>query len=144
MMRHIAFIHLQKPLMEFAEQKPIFGTCAGLILMSHKIVADKMIPFGILNLSVERNAFGRQAESFKDNVEITNIQKNPVAFPAVFIRAPRIRHCGSNVQVLGSYHEEPVFIQQGIHLGATFHPELTGNSAIHQYFLNLVKQTKLY
>ena len=141
MMRQIDFIHLTDPLKEFARQKPLFGTCAGLILMSTEIIADEMLPFGILDVAVERNAFGRQYESFNVNLSV-RLTANPELVPAVFIRAPRIRHCGADVQVLASYSGEPVLVQQGFHLGATFHPELTHSIAIHKHFVNIVEHNK--
>lgn len=142
MMRQIDFIKLADDLKEFAQEKPLFGTCAGLILMSHEVLTSQMIPFGILDVAVERNAFGRQAESFIANIEITLDQHTDKNFPAVFIRAPRIRSCGSPVQTLAKFQDEPVLVQQGMHMGATFHPELTHNAFIHRYFLSLVKERK--
>lgn len=143
MMRQIDFIKFADPLKEFAKQKPIFGTCAGLILMSEKILADPQEPFGILSVKVERNAFGRQYESFSVNLEAKLGDEKPNVIPAFFIRAPRIRHCGQDVEVLASFEHEPVLIKQRFHLGATFHPELTHSTAIHQYFVNLVKKSAI-
>lgn len=141
-MRQLNFIHLIEPLKEFAKQKPLFGTCAGLILMSQEIIEDPMEPFKILDISVERNAFGRQYESFNVNLTAKLGTSKPDIIPAVFIRAPRIRHCGSSVEILATFEGEPVLVKQGFHLGATFHPELTHNTAIHKYFANLVTQMK--
>jgi len=138
-MRQIRYIGLADKLVAFAEKKPIFGTCAGLILMSKEILADQMIPFSIIDVAVERNAFGRQVESFSHEVKVVlDHPKQPVDFRAVFIRAPRIKECGSDVKVLASFEGEPVLIQQGKHLGSTFHPELTDDAAIHRYFLRVV------
>lgn len=138
-MRQIKFIRISVDLEKFAKQKPVFGTCAGLILMSKKIIADPMTPFGFLDIEVERNAFGRQAESFQAEIELHLESKSAKNFPALFIRAPRIRSCTTKVEILGEWEGEPVFIKEGHHLGATFHPELTDNPAIHEYFINLVK-----
>lgn len=141
-MRQVDFIHFAEPLKEFAKHKPIFGTCAGLIIMSQKIVSDPFEPFGILNVEVERNAFGRQYESFSVNLS-TKISSTKEEFiPAVFIRAPRIRHCGLGVEVLATFENEPVLVKQNFHLGATFHPELSHSSAIHQYFTQLVEKNQ--
>src|SRR5262249_243207 len=115
----------------------------GLILMSKKIIGDPMSPFGLLDVEVERNAFGRQAESFRADIELKLEAKYPKTFPALFIRAPRICSCTTKVEVLGQWGEEAVFIKQGHHLGASFHPELTDNTAIHEYFINLVKSLKI-
>lgn len=142
-LKQMGFIHLTDKLKEFSLEKPIFGTCAGLILMAQEIVADKRItPLGILDISVERNAFGRQLESFNTDIEVSFNPSNPEIFPAFFIRAPRIRSCSSSVNILSTYENEPILIRQGIHLGATFHPELTDNPSIHAYFLELIKKTK--
>lgn len=142
-LKQIDFVGLEQPLKDFASQKPIFGTCAGLILISHEILKDKMKPFNLLNISVERNAFGRQCESFQAEVELHLSGVKSRHFPAIFIRAPRIRAVGEEVQVLAAFEGEPILVRQGIHLGATFHPELTSNPAIHQYFLHLVKNQKV-
>jgi len=142
-MRQIRYIDLADKLAAFSEKKPIFGTCAGLILMSKKILSDQMIPFGIMDVEVERNAFGRQVESFSHAVKvILDHPKQSIDFRAVFIRAPRIKECGDDVKVLASFEGEPVLIQQGKHLGSTFHPELTDDAAIHKYFLKLVANSK--
>lgn len=141
MMKQMQFIEFLDPFHNFVKHKPVFGTCAGLILMSHEIVADTMQPFNLLDITVERNAFGRQIESFQTEVDCVfekfsekrKIQK----LPAMFIRAPRIRHVDSKVQILATYQGEPVLVQQGFHLGATFHPELTQDSTVHAYFLKI-------
>jgi 5'-phosphate synthase pdxT subunit len=134
--RQLHFIQMQNPLKEFAKDKPVFGTCAGLILMASHIISDSMTPFGWIDASIERNAFGRQADSFQTDVNLDFNRKHS-RFPAVFIRAPRIRQVGSQVNVLALYDEEPILVQQGHHLGATFHPELTADTSIHEYFLQL-------
>lgn len=141
MYRQLDYIKLTKPLQEFAKTKPLFGTCAGLILMSNEIISDTMKPFGILDVVVERNAFGRQYESFTVDLE-AHLTGKKQQVSALFIRAPRIRHCGADVKVLASYEKEPVLVKQGMHLGATFHPELTGCTLIHQYFIEIVKSAK--
>lgn len=138
-MKQMQFIQFAKALQQFGKEKPLFGTCAGLILMSREIVADTMVPFGFLNVSVERNAFGRQADSFNTEIELQLGRGKPKPFRAVFIRAPRIRNCHLDVKVLAEYEGEPVLVEQGRHLGATFHPELTGDPSIHAYFLEKVK-----
>lgn len=137
--KHMAFIGLTEPLKEFAEKKPIFGTCAGLIVMSHEILGDIRKPLDLLNVVVERNAFGRQVESFRTEIQVALKQSTHVPFPAIFIRAPRIRQVGKDVQVLAEFEGEPVLIQQGRHLAATFHPELSGHPLIHSYFLKLLR-----
>jgi len=136
--RQIKFIGMGGALQEFTKTKPIFGTCAGLILISREIIADVMQPMGLIDIAVERNAFGRQAESFTVDMDVE--LKSKERFKAVFIRAPRIRQASGDVKILARYEGEPVLVQQGHHLGASFHPELTGNPLIHQHFLDIVTQ----
>lgn len=124
-------------LLDYGETHPVFGTCAGLILMAKEIIAEPTKPFGWLGVAVERNAYGRQAESFRTNLDLQ--LERPSSFPALFIRAPRIRQCSADVEVLAHFQDEPVLVRQGRYLGATFHPELTNNSSIHEYFIKLVK-----
>lgn len=131
MKKRIDFIELSKPLHAFAKQKPIFGTCAGLILMSSNVIDQSVDPFGFIDIDAERNGFGRQSESFSTTIDFQKTQAQ-----AVFIRAPRIKRCGPEVEILASYKGEPILVRQGHHLAATFHPELTADTAIHRYFLN--------
>lgn len=140
--RQMNFIKLTEKLLEFGSKKPIFGTCAGLILMSSEIISSPMKPFGFLDVQVERNAFGRQVESFKTNVQVhLNAKKQTASFPAYFIRAPKIKSCDSAVEILAEYDGEPILVKQGYHLGASFHPELTTDTSIHRYFLSLVQKS---
>lgn len=136
MKRQIDFIELEEPLKNFAKTKPIFGTCAGLILLSKQVLKDSMKPFGVLDISVERNAFGRQVESFQTDITVNLPKDKNHGYEAIFIRAPRIRRVSPEVTVLASFQGEPILVQQGRHLGATFHPELTQDPAIHRYFLS--------
>ncbi len=138
MMRRMNFIGMREKLCDFSQQKPVFGTCAGLILMSKEVQGSSIEPLGLLDVTIERNAFGRQVESFQASVELHLIPQHTQSFRAYFIRAPRIRAYDSNVEVLATYEGEPIFVQQGRHLGVTFHPELTSNPVIHQYFLKMV------
>lgn len=140
MLRQIDFIHMRHALMIFS--KPIFGTCAGLILMSKQIQNSPLQSLGLIDVAVERNAFGRQVESFEAGVEVMLKPNQEKRIPAFFIRAPRIREVGSDVQVLGRFKDEPVLVKQGKYLGATFHPELTGDPAVHLYFLNMLETEK--
>lgn len=140
-LRQMWFIDLFESLKRFSTEKPLFGTCAGLILMSKEIAGyEAMKPFGILDVKVERNAFGRQVESFSRTLNVNLKGCKPIKYPGVFIRAPRVQHCGPNVKVLASLEEEPILVQEGRHLGATFHPELTDNPLIHEYFISLVNK----
>ncbi len=139
-LRQLNFIKLSEKLKDFAAQKPVFGTCAGLILMSREIVLSDMQPFNLLDIKVERNAFGRQADSFITDVDIQFSQnKQPSSFPALFIRAPRIKEYGENVEILAKFEDEAILVREGHHLAATFHPELTQDTSIHRYFISLIK-----
>jgi 5'-phosphate synthase pdxT subunit len=117
--------------------KPIFGTCAGLILLAREVESPKQFSLGFIDVGVERNAYGRQRESFATHgvVELPG-EKHPLEM--VFIRAPRIRHMGSAVQTLARHGDEPVMARQGSVLVASFHPELTDDPAIHEYFCRMV------
>lgn len=134
--RQIEFIDLRAPLIEFSHHKNIFGTCAGLILMSSIINGSSQKPLGILDISIERNAFGRQLDSFKTRLILQ--LESEVSFEAFLIRAPEITAHGSTVEVLSEFEGKPVLIRQGKHLGACFHPELTPDEAVHRYFLNMI------
>lgn len=125
-------------LQEFsAQQKPIFGTCAGLILLAGEIAGQDWNHLGLMNMTVQRNAFGRQRESFETDLKIDGVAED---FRAVFIRAPLILGIGENVQVLSEYKGEIVAARQGHLLCASFHPELTDDSRMHDYFLQMVKE----
>jgi len=119
----------------YAREHPVFGTCAGAILLSSKVDSDKVYPWNIINMTVSRNAFGRQIESFLADVEWDDFGTKR-KIPAVFIRAPRIIKTGEQVEILGRYEGEPVLVRQGNALAATFHPELTDDIAVHRYFID--------
>ncbi len=116
---------------------PVWGTCAGLILLAREVTAG--LPgqplLGLLDAEVERNAFGRQVDSFEADLEVPALGDDP--FHAVFIRAPLPRRLGPGVEVLARHAGEPVAVRQGKLLGTSFHPELTGDSRFHRYFLGL-------
>ena len=119
---------------EFSIDHGIFGTCAGLILMANSNLKD-IKTLNIIDVDVSRNAWGRQINSFTDNI-IIDIDE-PKKYKATFIRAPKIRNQAKTVQVLSSLKQEPVMIRQGKHLATTFHPEMHGDTLIHEYFLNM-------
>jgi 5'-phosphate synthase pdxT subunit len=108
--------------------KPILATCAGLILVSTDAGDDRVETLDLLDVTVERNAFGRQRDSFEAPLPVTGLDE---PFPAVFIRAPVIDSVGPDVDVLASWDGDPVAVQQGPVLGLSFHPELTADSRIH-------------
>lgn len=112
---------------------PIFGTCAGLIMLSKDIIGSDQPRLGLMDISVERNAFGRQVESFEADVSVPVLGEQP--FSAVFIRAPYIVKTGPGVDVLAEYDGKIICARQGKYLAAAFHPELTDDLRIHKYFL---------
>lgn len=116
---------------------PIFGTCAGLILLSKEIAAMKQPTLGLMNMSAKRNAFGRQVDSFEIDLAVKGIEGNPIR--AVFIRAPYVETVSSDVEVLATYQDKIVLVQQGNLLAAAFHPELTDDCRLHQYFIDICK-----
>jgi 5'-phosphate synthase pdxT subunit len=121
---------LFEPLRRFGQQRPIFGTCAGAILLATKVLNPAQKSLDLVNITVERNAYGRQLDS-----RIVSLPWNGSGLEAVFIRAPIIRRMGPNVSVLAAYQDMPVLVEQGRHLVATFHPELSGDPRIHRLFL---------
>jgi len=140
MQRRIDFIGMSDALHEFAQSKPVFGTCAGLILMSKSVVGESQNTFGWLDVVVERNGYGRQIESFGAKIDFQITSKKTKPFHGVFIRAPRIQEVGRDVEVLASYNDEAIAVRQGNYLATSFHPELTEDSSIHAYFLkNLLR-----
>jgi 5'-phosphate synthase pdxT subunit len=125
------------PLAErLAAGMPAFGTCAGLILLSSRILDGRpdQRSFGILDVDVRRNAFGRQVDSFETDLAVDGVGGG--AFPTVFIRAPVIERVGDGVEVLARLAGVPVLCRQGRVLAAAFHPELSGDLRLHQHFLS--------
>lgn len=115
---------------------PVFGTCAGLILLANEL-QDGPPTLELLDITVERNSYGRQIESFESRLEVTEDLTDEV-FHGVFIRAPRVKRVGPGVKVLARYEEDPVLLREENVLAATFHPELTEEKGIHEYFLREV------
>lgn len=121
-----------------AEGRPIFGTCAGLIVLARDVTNPRQFSLGFIDVGVERNAYGRQRESFEaPGTAVLDGQPTPIEM--VFIRAPRIRRLGPEVEALARQGEDPVMARQGTVLVATFHPELTDDSAVHHYFCEMVR-----
>jgi 5'-phosphate synthase pdxT subunit len=121
--------------------KPIFGTCAGLILLARGVESPKQFSLGLIDVDVERNAYGRQRESFEAHGTAT-LQGRDTAIEMVFIRAPRIRRTGASVETLARHGGEPVMAREGAVLVATFHPELTDDPTVHAYFCEMVKAAR--
>lgn len=130
-----------QPLRDFAEAgKPIFGTCAGLILMAEKIEgSDEEGHLQLMDMKVERNAFGRQRESFETKLVVDQVADD---VEAVFIRAPLISETGEAVDILAEYEGEIVAAKQNHLLACSFHPELTDDARLHQFFVKMVKEAK--
>ena len=118
----------------YARKHPIMGTCAGLIILSREADHLPFNPLGLLDITVKRNAYGRQRESFIDDIEIF-LNGTTKKTPGVFIRAPKISHIGNDVKVLARYKDSAVLVSSKKILAATFHPELTDNYDIHNYFV---------
>ena len=135
--RLMSMYHLREPVAQMAQQhKTVWGTCAGMIMMAHEITEEDPIPLQLMDIGVQRNAFGRQIDSFEQDLEITRLNTPP--FHAIFIRAPVIIRVGDGVQVLAELPDgRPVAVQRGNLLATSFHPELTNDTRFHQYFLDL-------
>jgi len=122
--------------------KPIFGTCAGLILLAREVQSPKQWSLGFIDITTERNAYGRQRESFEATGEAAlNGERKPLKM--VFIRAPRITRLGATVTPLAFHRGECVMAREGLVLVASFHPELTDDPAVHHYFAKIVESRRL-
>jgi 5'-phosphate synthase pdxT subunit len=138
MLKLLRYDGLMEPLAEFGSRKPIFGTCAGAILLAKDVSNPAQESLGLMDIGVERNAYGRQIDS-----RVTELSPEPEfeqrtapgRLEAVFIRAPIIRRVSAGARVLARYEGDPVLVESGRHLVATFHPELTTDSRVHELFL---------
>jgi 5'-phosphate synthase pdxT subunit len=126
---------LRAPLERFVREKPVLGTCAGVILLARRADHLPSPPLGVLDITAERNAYGRQIDSFSAEVVVPPLGG---AFHGVFIRAPRIREVGPSVEVIAWRGEEPVGVREGRCVGLCFHPELTSDLRLHRWFLTVV------
>ncbi|MDQ1143376.1 5'-phosphate synthase pdxT subunit [Bacillus sp. SORGH_AS 510] len=127
-------------LKEFARSgKPVFGTCAGLILLAKQLVGYDEPHIGVMDIQVERNSFGRQVDSFEADLSIKDVAES---FPAVFIRAPHIVEAGEDVEILCKHNDRIVAARDGQFLGCSFHPELTDDHRMTAYFVEMVKEAK--
>ncbi|REE83830.1 5'-phosphate synthase pdxT subunit [Paenibacillus taihuensis] len=135
LMRKYGFIEAVR---DFSKQgKPIFGTCAGLIVLAERIEGQEDAHLQLMDMTVARNAFGRQRESFETDLPVKGIDE-PVR--AVFIRAPLIKEVAPSVDVLSTYNGEIVTARQGHLLASSYHPELTDDYRLHAYFLDMAKE----
>lgn len=119
---------------------PVYGTCAGMILLATDIVGSDQHRIGVLNVSVARNAFGRQIDSFEAAITMPDLGGEPVH--GVFIRAPYVVSAGADVKVLAEYRQRIVAVRQGNILATAFHPELTTDRRVHDYFVDMVRATR--
>jgi len=115
---------------------PIFGTCAGMILLSKKIEQSNQYSLGLMDTHVRRNAFGRQVASFEADLTVKGMEERKVR--AVFIRAPFILSAGPEVEILSEYEGKIVFVRQNNLLASAFHPELTDDTRVHDYFIKMI------
>jgi len=136
MLKLLVMEHMLVPLRDFGRRRPIFGTCAGAILLANEVSNPDQLSLGLMDIGVERNAYGRQLDSRIAQLNPEGLEGD---VEAVFIRAPIIRRVGEKARVLARYQGDPVLVEQGRHLVATFHPELTADSTIHRLFLDKVK-----
>ena len=129
-----------EPLRAFGESgRPMFGTCAGLILLAGEVAGYEEPHLGLMDITVERNSFGRQKESFEANLAIKDIAGN---YNAVFIRAPHIVSAGERTEVLAECDGRIVAARDGQYLGCSFHPELIDDHRITAYFIGMAEQAK--
>ncbi len=138
----IAKYGFRKPLDEFYNKgKPIFGTCAGMIMVARKVIGEDF-GLGYINVIVNRNAYGRQIESFEEHIDLKLGASTGQKFKAIFIRAPKILEIGNNVKVLGKTENKIVLAREGSVMVSAFHPELGNDLRIHKYFLGMVNKFK--
>ncbi len=138
MLKLLHYDELFDPLIEFGRRKPVFGTCAGAILLASEVSNPPQESLNLMDLSVERNAYGRQIDSRVAQIDPEPDfaeRTAPGKLEAVFIRAPIIRRIGKEANVLATYAGDPVLVEQGRYLVATFHPELTKDMRVHELFL---------
>jgi pyridoxal 5'-phosphate synthase pdxT subunit len=119
------------------QKKPVFGTCAGMIVVAKEIVGEPDAHLGLMDIQVSRNAFGRQRESFETDLDVQGIDQQ---VRAVFIRAPLIAGIGPSVEVLSEYNGQIVAAREGNLLACSFHPELTDDSSMHAYFVRMAEE----
>ena len=136
--RLMSIYDLREPVARMAhEGKAVWGTCAGMIMMAHEITEEDPVPLQLMDIGVHRNAFGRQVDSFEQDLDVVGFEDAP--FHGVFIRAPVIVRVGEDVDVLASLPGgQPVAVQQKNLLATAFHPELTNDTRLHRRFLDLI------
>ncbi|MEM5671613.1 pyridoxal 5'-phosphate synthase glutaminase subunit PdxT [Bacillus cereus] len=141
MRRLIDKYDFMEPLRTFAKSgKPMFGTCAGMILLAKTLIGYDEAHIGAMDITVERNAFGRQKDSFEAALSIKGVGED---FVGVFIRAPYVVDVADDVEVLSTHGDRMVAVRQGPFLAASFHPELTDDRRVTAYFVEMVKEAKM-
>jgi len=125
---------LYEPIRAFAENNPVMGVCAGMIMMATEVDDERVTPLGLIPFRASRNHYGSQVHSFTADVKL-NFDSKGELFPAVFIRAPGMSKISGDVRILASHENEAVIISKGQHLALSFHPELTTDTRIHAYWL---------
>ena len=142
--RLMSIYDLREPIARMArEGRTVWGTCAGMIMLAREITEQDPVPLGIMDIGVQRNAFGRQVDSFEQPLCIAGLDHKP--FHGIFIRAPVIIRVGEEVSVLSSLEDgRPVAVRQGNLLATAFHPELTNDTRVHRYFLDVAGDSTLH
>ena len=137
--RLMSIYDLREPIAQMvSEGRPVWGTCAGMIMLANEITEQDPVPLGLMDIGVRRNAFGRQVDSFEQELQISHLSTEP--YHCIFIRAPVVIRVGEAVNVLASLDDgRPVAVQQGNLLATSFHPELTRDARVHEYFVSLVR-----
>ena len=135
--RLMSIYNLREPVQDMARAgKAVWGTCAGMIMLANEITEADPVPLQLMDIGVRRNAFGRQIDSFEQELDIAGLEPEP--FHAIFIRAPVVMRVGAQVKTLAALADgQAVAVRQGNLLATAFHPELTSDTRLHQYFLNL-------
>ena len=126
----------RQPIMNFVKNNSVFGTCAGMILLSSTNESNNLKPLGVMDFKAERNAYGRQMNSFSGNLHLEI--DNSANFKALFIRAPKVSNIGKGIKILATYKNHPVMITDGRHFATTFHPEIGNDIRIHKYIMEQI------
>ena len=126
----------RQPIMNFVKNNSVFGTCAGMILLSSTNESNNLKPLGVMDFKAERNAYGRQMDSFSGNLHLEI--DNSANFKALFIRAPKVSNIGKGIKILATYKNHPVMITDGRHFATTFHPEIGNDIRIHKYIMEQI------
>lgn len=132
MSKLMARVGMFEKIQDFAKQYPVLGTCAGLIMMSKKIIDGNLSTLGLLEIATIRNGYGRQINSGTVQIDF-KLYNTDYSIPASFIRAPKVKDYSNNIEVIAEYDNVPVIVKDGKHVAISFHPELDNVSALHEY-----------